>query len=135
MKLNKILFVVLAITLISSAIFPILVLAQDNGLQGEIQGGLTNLGTGAGFKTSAETGGLPALVGKIINVFISILGVLFVVLMVYGGYLWMTSFGNSQKVDRAKELIIDAVIGLIIILLAYAIANFIVGELVKTTTT
>jgi hypothetical protein len=55
--------------------------------------------------------------------------------MVYGGYTWMTSFGNSQKVDKAKELIVDAIIGLIIILLAYAIAGFVVGELVKATVT
>lgn len=121
----------LTIALLTAAILPTL---AAESLEKEIQGGLTNLGAGAGYKSYSETGGLPQLIGKIINIFLSILGVLFVVLMVYGGYLWMTSFGNSQKVDKAKELIIDAVIGLIIIMLAYAIANFVVGQLVKTTT-
>ncbi len=121
----------LLITFLSA---PILTLAADGSLQGDIQGGLTNLGTGAGFKSSLETGGLPAMVGRIINIFLSILGVLFVILMVYGGYNWMTSYGDSKKVDKGKEVIIDAVIGLVIILLAYAIANFVVGELVKATT-
>ena len=132
MKSNKILFIALTIALLATAILP--VLAQGS-LQEDIQGGLTNLGTGAGYKTGLQSTPLPAIVGRIINVFLSILGVLFVVLMVYGGYLWMTSYGNSQTVDRAKELIVDAIIGIIIILLAYAIANFIVGELLKATTT
>lgn len=132
MKLNKILFIALTIVLLTSIALP--VIAQGS-LQEDIQGGLTNLGTGAGLASTVKNTSLPAIIGRIINIFLSILGVLFVVLMVYGGYTWMTSFGNSQKVDKAKELIIDAVIGLIIILLAYAIAGFVVGQLVKATTT
>lgn len=127
-------YFILTMLLITFLSAPILTLAADGSLQGDIQGGLTNLGTGAGFKSSLETGGLPAMVGRIINIFLSILGVLFVILMVYGGYNWMTSYGDSKKVDKGKEVIIDAVIGLVIILLAYAIANFVVGELVKATT-
>lgn len=132
MKLNKTLLVALTIVLLTSIALP--VIAQGS-LQEDIQGGLKDLGTGAGIASSVKDNSLPAIVGKIINVFLSILGVLFVVLMVYGGYTWMTSFGNSQKVDKAKELIVDAVIGLIIILAAYAIAGFVVGQLVKATTT
>ncbi len=132
MKSSKILFIALTLALLASIALP--ALAQGS-LQEEIQGGLTNLGTGAGLGSSVKDNNLPAIVGKIINVFLSILGVLFVVLMVYGGYTWMTSFGNSQKVDKAKELIVDAIIGLIIILAAYAIAGFVVGQLMKATTT
>ena len=93
---------------------------------------LTNVGKAAGLPaSSSSSGGLPELVGKIINIFLSILGVLFVVLMVYAGYLWMTSYGDEKKVSRAKELIVDATLGLIIILAAYAISNFVVGSLIK----
>lgn len=130
MKSNKILFIILTIVLFASAILPVL---AAESLQTDISGQLETLGKGAGYKSLSETGGLPALVGKIINIFLSILGVLFVVLMVYGGYLWMTSYGKSEKIDKAKELITDAIIGLMIILAAYAIANFVVRELVKTT--
>ncbi|MFA5133378.1 MAG: pilin [Patescibacteria group bacterium] len=108
--------------------------ATAAGLQENVQNNLKGVGDAAGFKTT-EDAGLPATVGKIINILLSILGVLFVVLMIYGGILWMTSFGNDQKITKAKDLIISAVIGLVIIVLAYAISNFIVGQLIKTTTT
>ncbi|MBU4421770.1 pilin [Patescibacteria group bacterium] len=99
----------------------------------QINSNLQSVGTGAGFKSETETGGLPKLVGSIINIFLGILGVLFVILIVYGGYTWMTSFGSAEKTKKAKDLIVDAVIGLIILLAAYAISNFVVGALVKAT--
>jgi len=108
--------------------------ASAAGLQESVNKNLKGVGDAAGFKTS-EDAGLPATVGKVINVILSVLGVLFVVLMIYGGVLWMTSFGNEQKVSRAKNLIIDSTIGLAIILLAYALSSFIVKELMKATTT
>lgn len=114
---------------------PLELKAADGSVSQDIQDKLQQLGTGSGMGSSVKDTSLPMIVGKIINVFLSILGVLFVVLMVYGGYMWMTSFGNEQKVTKAKDLIIDAVIGLIIILAAYAISSFVVGQLMKATTT
>ena len=52
------------------------------------------------------------------------IGVIFFVLMIYGGFLWMTARGNEQQVEKAKDLIISAVIGLIIIFAAYAITMY-----------
>ncbi len=75
----------------------------------------------------------PEVVGQIINVFLGVLGVLFVVLLVYGGYLWMNARGNEQQVEKAKSLITQAVIGLTVMLAAYAISNFVVTELVNAT--
>jgi cytochrome bd-type quinol oxidase subunit 2 len=110
------------------------VLVYGAGVGELINKNLGDVGVGAGFKSETETGGLPALVGQIINIFLSIMGVLFVILMVYGGYTWMTSYGAEQKVTKAKNLIVDAVIGLIIIMAAFAISNFIIGRLVQSTT-
>lgn len=136
MRFNKTIFIAIIITLLIAVASPILVLAADSGsVMDDINANLKGLGAGAGYQSSSESGNLPAIVGRIINVFLSILGVLFVILMVYGGYVWMTSFGNEQKVTRAKELIVDAIIGLIIILGAYAISSFVVGQLMKATTT
>jgi len=86
----------------------------------------------AGTTPSAE---LPELIGKYINIFLGILGVLFVVLIVYGGYSWMTAYGNEQKLTKAKDTIINAVIGLIIIMAAYAISHFIIKGLIGATVT
>lgn len=69
------------------------------------------------------------LISTIINIVLSFLGVTFLILMVYGGYMWMTAAGDEQKVDKAKDLIKNAIIGLIVVLAAYAISYFVLGEL------
>lgn len=70
------------------------------------------------------------LVGSIINIFLSVIGVIMVVLMVYGGYLWMTARGDEDRVKQAKSTLQNAVIGIVIILLAYSISSFVVRGLV-----
>ncbi len=70
-----------------------------------------------------------AVIGSIIGYALSFIGILFMGLILYGGYLWMTSYGNTEKVTKAKELIVDAVIGLIIVVAAYTITNFVVSAI------
>ena len=70
---------------------------------------------------------LSSRLGVLIGAILSFIGVLFLVLIIYGGILWMTATGNEQQVTKAKSLIVQAVIGLIIVLAAYAITAFI-GE-------
>jgi hypothetical protein len=65
------------------------------------------------------------LVARVINAFLGLLGLLVVCIFIYAGYLYMTAGGDASKVDRAKQLMINAVIGLVIVLSAYAIAAFI----------
>ncbi len=56
------------------------------------------------------------------------------VYMIYGGYLWLTAAGNEQRVEKAKQVILQAAIGLVIILLAWAIVFFVVRTVANTTT-
>lgn len=70
-------------------------------------------------------------IGSIIETVLSFIGVIFLLLMLYAGITWMTSFGNDEKVKKAKELITNAIIGLIIVLAAYAITSFIGNELIR----
>lgn len=77
---------------------------------------------------------LETIVGNIIQVFLGLLGVIFMALALYGGYLWMTARGNEQMVDKAKDTIKNAVIGLAIILAAYAITQFVISALIGSTT-
>lgn len=65
----------------------------------------------------------------IISPLLSLVGVIFLVLMIYGGFLWMTAGGNPGQVDKAKNILITAVIGTVIIAAAYAITNFIFTSL------
>lgn len=76
----------------------------------------------AGF---GEPQSLPEIIGALIGVFLSFLGIIFLCLIIYGGFLWMTSQGNEEKVMKAQKVLSQAVIGLIIILSAYSITYFI----------
>ncbi|HLD00006.1 MAG TPA: hypothetical protein VJC11_03535 [Patescibacteria group bacterium] len=84
--------------------------------------GLGETGNAAGFQ---ETD-VAVVVGKIIQTALSLLGIIVLIFLVYGGFLWMMSGGNEQTVKKAKDIILNAAIGLIIVLAAYAITNFIV---------
>ncbi|MBI4778995.1 hypothetical protein HY797_00905, partial [Candidatus Falkowbacteria bacterium] len=68
-------------------------------------------------------------IAKIIRVIIGFLGIIAVGLIMYAGWLWMTSEGNEEKIEKAKKTLINAVIGLIIILSAFAIASFVLNKL------
>lgn len=74
---------------------------------------------------------LLARVGGIVGLALSFVGIIFLVLTVYAGIMWMTAQGNSGQVDKAKDLLINAVIGLIIISAAYSITIFVGQELVN----
>ena len=68
---------------------------------------------------------LSSRVGVIIGAILSFVAVIFMILIIYAGILWMIARGNEQQVDKAKNLIIQAIIGLIIVLSAYIITSFI----------
>jgi cbb3-type cytochrome oxidase subunit 3 len=68
---------------------------------------------------------LPQIIGRIVGAGLAFLGVVFLLLMIYGGFIWMLARGNEQEVEKAKNLIQAAVIGLMIVLSAYAITAFI----------
>jgi len=84
----------------------------------------------AGLKTGLASKSVPEIIGSVIGVVLGLLGVVFMILLLYGGYSWMTAYGNEQKLTKAKDTIINATIGLIIILAAYAISRFVIGALV-----
>ena len=63
---------------------------------------------------------------SLVKLLMTFLGIIAVVIILYGGFLWMTAAGNEDKVDQSKKLILAAVIGLIVILSAYLIIEFVV---------
>jgi hypothetical protein len=92
---------------------------------------LEKTGFNAGYKNTTidpKTVGtnLTTKIGKYINFILSFLGVIFLFLMIYGGYVWMKARGNEADVTRAKEILTNAGIGLVIVVLAYAISYFVI---------
>ncbi len=67
------------------------------------------------------------IIGTLINVFLGLLGVVFLLLVLYAGFLWMTAGGDDGKVEKAKKILINATIGIVITLSSYAITSFIVN--------
>ncbi len=97
-----------------------------------ISSGLEQTAEKAGYNTASPKG-LPEIIGSVVGALAGLLGTVFMVLMLYGGWLWFTSQGDTKQVQKAKDVIINSVIGLAIILTAYAITNFILGALLTGT--
>jgi hypothetical protein len=88
--------------------------------------------TGLDETTSAAFGTPPfgdkplsGIIGQIVGAALSLIATLFMVLLIYGGFIWMTARGNESEVTKAKDMITAAIIGLVIVLSAYAITKFI----------
>jgi hypothetical protein len=87
--------------------------------------------TGAEFASTAGLGSanLVDTIAQIIRVAMGFLGVIAVVIILLGGFKWMTAGGNEDKVKKAKQLIFSGIIGLVIILSAFAIASFVITQI------
>ncbi len=87
---------------------------------------LVNTGQKANIQTDRSIG---QVAGSVIQVFLSLLGVVFAVIIVYGGFKWMAAEGEEKKIAEARGLMFQGVIGLAITLGAYTIATFFVDTL------
>ncbi len=96
----------------------------------EIQRDLDAAG-GAAFGQGAVGGAnsLPVIIGNMISAALGLLGVVMVVLIIYAGFLYLTAAGDDKKVDTAKAIIKNAIIGAVLIFTAYAITSFVVGAI------
>ena len=82
----------------------------------------------AGFieEGTARTGFVEFL-GKYVNALLGLMGLLFLILIIYGGFIWMTAAGNEEKITKAKKIIAGSAIGIGIIFLAMTITMLILG--------
>ncbi len=120
--------------IISVLFFSLFSVVQAGGL-GDAGGYLQN----AVKDTGLDTGGdgdtlLTTSVGTVIKAALALVGTIFFVLTIYAGILWMTAAGEEEKVTKAKNIIIAAVIGLFIVMSAYAITAFVTAKLGVGTT-
>ena len=103
-----------------SFIFSAAALALDTGLQ---------FGAASGLGTQD----LRVTIMNIVRYALGFLGVVAIVIILYGGYVWMTAAGNAEKIETAKRILINAVIGLVIIFSAFMITSFIINQLIRAT--
>ena len=88
----------------------------------------------AGYSQVTETT-LAETIGLVVKAALSMVGAIFLLLMVYAGYLWMTARGEEEMVKKSQKIIISSIIGLIIVVASYTLTNFVVGAILSKTTT
>lgn len=94
---------------------------------------VTDLGLGYADTTGLGNKDIRTTVASIIKTAMGMLGIVAVVIVLIGGFKWMTAGGNDDQVGEAKKWIFSGVIGLAIILSAYALASFVINQLITAT--
>ena len=120
-KAKKLLVTIL---LTGFALSPILVGANSWTDRAQ-QGGLNVIGSTAFGEAGAPQKTIPAIIATIIKVFLSLLGVIFVVLLVLAGVKYMTAAGDQEKIKDAVSGIRNAVIGILIVAAAFSITSYV----------
>ena len=88
------------------------------------------IGTTAGYSTAVT---VPTIVGQLISILLGLLGIVFLILVVYAGFLYLTAQGEDAKVKKAKAILTKAAIGIILVMSSYAITNVVI-DLIDTVT-
>ncbi len=83
--------------------------------------------------TSQKT--LPELIGGFIGVLLSLVGLVFLVLSVYGGFKWMTAAGDEDSVKEGRDTLVNAAIGIALIMCAYALTTFLFDSAISVVST
>ena len=82
-------------------------------------------------KSGIEKTDVNSMFSNIVSVAMGLTGIIYLGFMVYAGFKWMTARGNEQDITDARNTIIAATIGLIVIIGAYAITNFVSEQLIS----
>ena len=108
--------------------FPVLAQAQtvNTSYSFKEQSGLTAAAGTAGYETGEAATTIDAIISTAIYVVISFAGVIFFILLIYGGFIWMTAQGNDAQVKKATGIITNSIIGLAVTLSAYTISYFLI---------
>jgi len=132
MKLNKSFTAIL-----TSAILLVSLLAGSPAL-GQSQGIVQNIGDQARDFNTKNNLGLPdkgddpiPMIAQVITYLLSFLGVVFLLMVIYAGVIWMTAMGESKRVEKAKNIIKTGVVGIVVIVLSLAIVQFVLLVLGK----
>ncbi|MFA5886837.1 MAG: hypothetical protein WC863_03610 [Patescibacteria group bacterium] len=91
---------------------------------------LTNVAGQGGYETNPAIASTPIIIGTVVGAFINFLGITFIILIIIAGYHWMTANGSEEKVEKAKETIKQALIGLAVAIAAWAMWRFIFEALI-----
>lgn len=86
-----------------------------------------------GENTVLPTANLEVVVAKLINAALTLSGLFLVGIFLYGGVVWMLALGDETKVQQAKSAMVQGVIGLLIVIMSYSIANYLLSVISEAT--
>ncbi len=92
-----------------------------------------SLGIELGASTGLGSRNLRDTIVAVLNVLLGFLGIIAVIVILLGGFKWMTAGGSDDKIGEAKKLISAGIVGLVVILAAYAIATYVVSTISSVT--
>jgi hypothetical protein len=118
MKKNLLIFIIIFSLFLS---LPGLAMAQD----ATMQDGLIIFGE----NTILPNANLEVVIARLINAALTFSGLFLVGIFLYGGLIWMLALGDETKVEKSKGAMIQGVIGLMIVIMSYSIANFLLSSL------
>jgi hypothetical protein len=118
--------------------------ADNSNVTGGLCGGIDTATGGAAAASSnstdcvsnpagSSTSGLYTLAANVVNIFSVIVGIVAVIMIIYGGFKYITSGGDSGNVSGAKNTLIYAIVGLIIVALAQFIVHYVLGTAASAT--
>jgi hypothetical protein len=113
--MNKLSKITIGLALASAVTFPLMASATPYSIE--------DIGSSVGLGTAD----LKTTVINVISWVLGILALVAVVMIIFGGVMWMTAAGSEENIEKAKKIISAAVIGLIVVLLAWAIVIFVAG--------
>jgi len=115
------------IIFIAGSLFVFVNISAANAQTGfsKFKEGYEKTGEKAGYDKADLNKELPQIIGKFIRALLTFLGIIFLLLMIYGGYTWMLARGNENEVEKAKNTIKNAIIGLLVVAGAYSITYFV----------
>lgn len=90
-------------------------------------------GIGEAFGYTNAPKSLQTTIGEIIKIFLGLLGVIFMILIVLAGYKWMTALGSEEQVSKAKSQLKSSVIGLMIVVMSYALTVLVLRSVFEAT--
>jgi len=132
-------FAVFAFLLAFSSMFAFSVLAVDGQSPEEncdVEGDLIGINCVSQGGLVGENGpeDLRIVVVRLINVSLGFLGIVATLVILWAGFKWMTAGGSSEEVDKARKIIFAAVVGLLIIMISWALTRFVLTQLYNATT-
>lgn len=122
--MKKYFIIILIICSLAINLLPMAVYAQQEALDG-----INMLKNFIGL----PSGDIRVIMSALINQAISLMGIVFVVIILYAGFLYLFSMGDDEKIQKAKSTIFGGIIGLVIIFTSYSIASFVINSIREAT--